>query len=1770
MPSSAFLPWTSGLALSHRHLHALLSWLVSRHNMDVAPAPDARPGHEAPLPAQGLTFADLEALLSGSVGASGTPAATRPSAPPRVHAALRFAHGLGATAGLPPIPTARRVAHDWTATAGIGPTLTRTGGDQQDADGLQGESMPPEGPGGARTRRDTGRMPAIRPPAQMVRSPLVARVLTAASNDATSGGGALGAPREQLDAPAPLMWPASAMEADRIGRRHAESAPLRLPAWRPTFLSAEDLLTASASNEPETTPQPGGPAPASYPSITAAATMAHPSTTAAVPMSSPSVIAPAPAYLSIAVPVPAYPSIAVPSTVAYPQSKALVTAIGPRSEAPVTAPPGPFDVQPAIERTAGARAATLDRRPVRSPRRAADSAGHGAGAATPDVSRMVAGIGVVDARSGIGEAAARSGIGEAAARRHIGAPTFALRRDVFFTPATLSRDVLFVPGAAGSRRPDSSSAPGQALARTFRPPVAAPGGVLVTDRPVGLNPSTREGAASTANAGSAAPWAPRAWPAAYTPRMSRAWPAAFMAGLASNLSETDTRTPRAAPWPQRAWRASLPGAVTGSAALERTVTASTALERAVTGSYGILPAPVAGLRSAASRQSAFAPLQTVRAERALPPLFMPAPLPVAWPHHLAAPFDLIAPSAEMAERMPVRGPSVATAPLVPPPLVLMEGYGGQREEAQSFGALSRTLALVARLQRAPGTLSSLAHAAVSGHSRPPLGGALWVGPRFMPRVAQGEDQSAIPAVSARRSAIPALSRQRSAVSAPSAGSGVARLAGEPERGHVWSSWQQVLGGETAGNVPIPERAWRSGRNLAVSRRIRAGREVMGERPDAPAAAWSPAEVGTAARIVASADAASYGARAAPTLVPPSRLMPAPIARFAEALVARLDTLPMGIMDITAPRIPAVARVPRLMPQWPGSARGSGARAEIIALVVPEKPATARGPRERGGQRTGTAVPRYFSPHVLAVAHPASIPALAVVRSVPAPVPTLPHSASVPAQAPLHAALSAHVPPARQESALAPAPLRPFPVPIPRALPLAPLLRMGLASAVVTAPRAPAAAAFRTPGRGISTPEQGIDATRALFPSSAATAAAVTAALARPVVRGEEGRDVATGRPLVAPITYPAPPGAGLVTPVQARIERRAEAVAPFTALSRSMGGMSWSRRMVSLGAITPLSPAADAATQAGGGAARPGLSLLATQAARFDAPWAARPEQARSVGAPGALTGSAGIQPASVAGAGLAGSRRSPFALLRTVMRAVAPVMRLSAAHDLSRDAGIAGMGADARQGGPRGWGVAPRALAEYGLVRGSLGVSDAGDRLEVGGPRGVTRDRLVASGPRGVTWDWLVFGGPRETTTGEGLDARAPRIGDRLEAGAPRPSGVFRPRITPLLRANENVAEAAALVAASAAGRDTRPAGSGSAAVRGTAHVPALFARFLPPVSTPAAALTLARGVWTPPLSRPLTTAATTARPLPLLQRKALPGAGEPGPLQRSLAVELTAHSAGRPLDAPARVLMQTVLARDFGPVQLHTDAPAGQAAAAVGARAFTLGRDVYFAPGAYQPHTPAGLALLGHELVHTGQQQAAVQRYGAAGLDAISAADEPPSLEAQAARAESALLTLFSPGSVSVARQAAADAPTGPVAGALSLPTHTAAPAPLAMDATPRALYHQPLAAVQRAPTMFGAVTPTARVAPPPGRAPFLGAARSAVDGTTRGSNGATSHAWVSARPRQSMAPAEEPAEQPEAAQAAMPAVDDLVAQVLRRLKQELRLDHERAGGFLSDMMR
>jgi hypothetical protein len=75
-----------------------------------------------------------------------------------------------------------------------------------------------------------------------------------------------------------------------------------------------------------------------------------------------------------------------------------------------------------------------------------------------------------------------------------------------------------------------------------------------------------------------------------------------------------------------------------------------------------------------------------------------------------------------------------------------------------------------------------------------------------------------------------------------------------------------------------------------------------------------------------------------------------------------------------------------------------------------------------------------------------------------------------------------------------------------------------------------------------------------------------------------------------------------------------------------------------------------------------------------------------------------------------------------------------------------------------------------------------------------------------------------------------------------------------------------------------------------------------------------------------------------------------------------------GAPLDSGTRGSMEKSFGADFGDVRVHQ----GNQAKAVGAKAYTQGSDLHFAPGQYDPKSASGKELIGHELTHVVQQRA------------------------------------------------------------------------------------------------------------------------------------------------------------------------------------------------------
>lgn len=79
---------------------------------------------------------------------------------------------------------------------------------------------------------------------------------------------------------------------------------------------------------------------------------------------------------------------------------------------------------------------------------------------------------------------------------------------------------------------------------------------------------------------------------------------------------------------------------------------------------------------------------------------------------------------------------------------------------------------------------------------------------------------------------------------------------------------------------------------------------------------------------------------------------------------------------------------------------------------------------------------------------------------------------------------------------------------------------------------------------------------------------------------------------------------------------------------------------------------------------------------------------------------------------------------------------------------------------------------------------------------------------------------------------------------------------------------------------------------------------------------------------------------------------------------------SPGHRLDVASRRALPAELRSLLADVRIHTDSVAARSADALGADAYTVGRDIVFAAGSFAPHTAAGRGLIAHEAAHVGQQ--------------------------------------------------------------------------------------------------------------------------------------------------------------------------------------------------------
>lgn len=111
-----------------------------------------------------------------------------------------------------------------------------------------------------------------------------------------------------------------------------------------------------------------------------------------------------------------------------------------------------------------------------------------------------------------------------------------------------------------------------------------------------------------------------------------------------------------------------------------------------------------------------------------------------------------------------------------------------------------------------------------------------------------------------------------------------------------------------------------------------------------------------------------------------------------------------------------------------------------------------------------------------------------------------------------------------------------------------------------------------------------------------------------------------------------------------------------------------------------------------------------------------------------------------------------------------------------------------------------------------------------------------------------------------------------------------------------------------------------------------------------------------------------------------------------RELSAEI---DPGESLSEEQRTRLEPVIGTILRDVRIHTGPIATATAKALGADAFTVGRDVFFRQGRFEPSTKRGEALLAHELVHVGQQASADREPSGARRDSDVAEAEAEAVE-------------------------------------------------------------------------------------------------------------------------------------------------------------------------------
>jgi len=115
------------------------------------------------------------------------------------------------------------------------------------------------------------------------------------------------------------------------------------------------------------------------------------------------------------------------------------------------------------------------------------------------------------------------------------------------------------------------------------------------------------------------------------------------------------------------------------------------------------------------------------------------------------------------------------------------------------------------------------------------------------------------------------------------------------------------------------------------------------------------------------------------------------------------------------------------------------------------------------------------------------------------------------------------------------------------------------------------------------------------------------------------------------------------------------------------------------------------------------------------------------------------------------------------------------------------------------------------------------------------------------------------------------------------------------------------------------------------------------------------------------------------------------------SPVLDVVGKGGGQVLPPELRTDMESRLGADFSSVRIHTDGRAAASAAAVQARAYTVGEEVVFGSGGLDASSSDGRRTLAHELTHVVQQRSGPVDGTPTG-DGISVSDPSDRYERQA----------------------------------------------------------------------------------------------------------------------------------------------------------------------------